>query len=225
MSETVRLVALNGSKLECYGYSKYIDYERKGFEGHQVGVTIALMDKNQNVVKNFLPQNIENRDEVLNRILHDDDLVLTGVMKYIPEIDENIKLYAVAYPYAVEGHTVYEPTENFSMIPTLDAEEVEKGISYQVLAEALFVIPGANRYVTEWFKIDTEKSLSLYDMGNRLKEKLLSTADESGVINLYDELGDDVPLISFNEEDQCLDDSLISLRVVRIERFVPLNNE
>ena len=225
MSNVLRLVALNGNKLECYGYSTYIDYDKEGFEGHQVGIILALVDKEENVVKNFLPD-IENRDKIVEKILHDDDLVLIGTMKYFPEIDKDNKLYVVAYPYAVEGHTAYEPTENFCSIPSLTDEEIEKDVKYKVLAEALYAIDGSNRYVTDWFEIKGTERLTLHEIGNKLEEKLLSTMDDNNTIILYDEIGGDFPLtFLYDKENIKLDDLLVSLRMVRVERLIQLHEE
>lgn len=229
MSDTVRLVALNGDKLDRYGYSKYIDYSKEGFEGHQVGIIMALTNKEGDVVRNFMPD-IENRDEVIKEIIHDDNIVLIGKMVYDPEVDTDNNLYAVAYPYAVEGHSVYEPTENFSELPFLTEEEMENGTKYRVQGEALFVHKGCNRYVTDWFDIDDNRrtitleerrTITLEEIGDELQKKFWESRDENNMLVFYDEIGSEQKLYVL--EDRDLKMLMVSLRVVKIERYSRFN--
>ena len=51
----MKLRALNGCKLDEYGYTKEIGYDNPDFHGHQIGICIGMLDtETKDIIENMI---------------------------------------------------------------------------------------------------------------------------------------------------------------------------
>lgn len=197
----MKLRALS-KKVTEYGYPLETGLDRKGFNGHQIGMCIGIRDAQTNEVKqNFIPDDDFNIK--FDKMLEDKELLL--LEDSIPQLEDGeLKKRHVYYiPYYVVDHSAYKPTINFDQI------SYACNVANTIQIEVLFVEDGYNRYVT--FEVHTEgsnlgRSLSLMefieDLEMEIEEKTsrgedfrcASSEDEEfeegeTILDMYDRAG------------------------------------
>ena len=163
----MRLRALS-QKVTQYGYPLETGLDRKGFNGHQIGMCIGIRDAKTNKVKqNFIPNDDFNIQ--FDKMLGDKELLLLQDTITHFEDNEFKKRYVYYIPYYIVDHSAYKPTINFDQI------SYEHNAVNIVKIEVLFVENGYNRYVTFDFKTEDNDcgcSLSLMDFITGLKDEI-----------------------------------------------------
>ena len=75
----MKLRALNGCKLDEYGYTKEIGYDNPDFHGHQIGICIGMLDtETKDSIENMIGESYgdkEKRDSILNDIIKTEDII------------------------------------------------------------------------------------------------------------------------------------------------------
>lgn len=163
----MKLRALS-QKVEKYGYPLETGLDRKGFNGHQIGMCIGIRDAETNAVK----QNFIFNDDFnikFDSMLEDKELLLLQDSFTQMEDGELKKRYIYYLPYYVVDHSAYKPTINFDQI------SYACNVSNTVQIEVLFVEDNYNRYVT--FEMKTSgslsgRSLSLMDFISGLEDEI-----------------------------------------------------
>ena len=163
----MKLRALS-QKVEKYGYPLETGLDKKGFNGHQIGMCIGIRDAETNAVKqNYIPDDEFNIK--FDNMLEDKELLLLQDSITQFEDGELRGRHIYYLPYYVVDHSAYKPTINFEQI------SYACNVSNTVQIEVLFVEDDYNRYVT--FEMDTSgslggRSLSLMDFISGLEEEI-----------------------------------------------------
>lgn len=203
----MKLVALNKGLENKYGYCDEMEWKNDKFHGHQKGICVGIVDKVKegeeftvnHIHQNHLPNDMEGKDKLLVELVKDKNIVL--VSDSITQLDGSNELVPreVLYlPYAVEGHSVFQPTVNF--------ENIDNAIntSHHVKVELCFVIDGLNRYIV----MDTvTHNVPIFELVDSLLDELddLTSGymeDEEGIESLL-ELG--IKYMSEENGDVCED--------------------
>ena len=229
----MKLRALSQKVIE-YGYPLETGFERKGFNGHQIGMCIGIRDAETNAVKqNYIPNDDFNIQ--FNKMLEDKELLL--LQDTITQMEDNDlkKRYVYYVPYYVVDHSAYKPTINFDQI------SYACNVTNTVKIEVLFVENDYNRYVT--FNMITSgnhngRSLSLIDFINGIQDEIedkLSRGedfkcassdddeyDEGDImLDMYDKAGNKIT-IAYADTSKFLD-LISSVRIIDLE--VKINEE
>jgi hypothetical protein len=211
----MKIKALNGDKTAKYGYEAELGYDNPKFHGHQIGICIGVIDNlSGKIVRNALPDSLENRDEKLLEILADNGII--KVESPITQLEDDHLVGRTVYylPYSVEGHSIYEPTCNFTNI--VPASNVVN----HVTAEILFVEENLNRYVV--YNYDTV-NISLMDIIHDMEIENIpdvvyqdedAEEGEGYYLDFYDEAGTRIDLCFPNWER--LRDSIASVRLLNV---------
>lgn len=230
----MKLRALS-QKVTEYGYPLETGFDRKGFNGHQIGMCIGIRDVKTNAVKqNFIPNDDFNIQ--FDKMLEDKELLI--LQDTITQFEDNeLKERHVYYiPYYVVDHSAYKPTINFEQI------SYACNVVNNVQIEVLFVEDGYNRYVT--FNMNTSgnkngRSLSLMDfidgIQDEIEDKLSRGEDfkcvsldedpeyEEGdiVLDMYDKAGNRLT-VAYPDPSGFLD-LISSIRIIGLD--VKINEE
>ena len=229
----MKLRALS-QKVTEYGYPLETGFERKGFNGHQIGMCIGIRDAETNAVKqNYIPNDDFNIQ--FDKMLEDKELLL--LQDTITKLEDNElkKQYIYYLPYYVVEHSAYKPTINFEQI------SYACNVTNTVKIEVLFVENDYNRYVT--FDMITSgnhngRSLSLIDFINGIQDEIedkLSRGedfkcassdddeyDEGDImLDMYDKAGNKIT-IAYADTSKFLD-LISSVRIIDLE--VKINEE
>lgn len=107
---------LLSQKAVKYGFSlELLMTNKKGFNGHQIGICIGIRDAESNAVKqNYIPDDEFNIK--FDKMLEDKELLLLQDTMTQLEDDKLKKRYAYYLPYYVVDHSAYKPTINFEQI-------------------------------------------------------------------------------------------------------------
>ncbi len=216
------LVSLNKNLDPKWGFPLNLKYDEKDFNGHQIGLGIAILNKNKEVSMNLLSSNIEQKlkDEYLNEIMNRKDIVLI-YRKIIAMSDNNTleESYQLCLPYSVKDHSIFEPTNNFESILdiNLSDDEVNNKCYYDISIEILLVKHGLNRYYTISKQVRNNSDIdSMYAIVDDFIADLFSN-DKKVQVDMYDEIGnkqmESFNMISFRE---CIN----SCRVVNIMKML-----
>ena len=163
----MKLRALSQKVVE-YGYPLETGLDRKGFNGHQIGMCIGIRDTETNAVKqNYIPDDEFNIK--FDKMLEDKELLILQDTITQMEDDKLKRRYVYYLPYYVVAHSAYKPTINFEQI------NYACNVSNTIQIEVLFVEDGYNRYVT--FETNTSGdfggcSLSLVDFIIGLEDEI-----------------------------------------------------
>ena len=119
-------------------------------------------------------------------------------------------------PYAVEGHSIYEPTFNFANIVPAS------NVINHVTVEILFVEQNLNRYVTNKYNtVNVSMMETIYDMEiTDIPDIVYKHVDEDPeegegyYLDFYDEAGTRVDLCFPHWERLC--DSIVSVRLLNV---------
>jgi hypothetical protein len=163
----MKLRALS-QKVTEYGYPLETGLDKKGFNGHQIGMCLGIRDAETNAVKqNYIPDDEFNIK--FDKMLEDKELLL--LQDYITQFEDGeLKKRFIYYlPYYVVDHSAYKPTINFEQI------SYACNVTNTVQIEVLFVEDDYNRYVT--FEMNTSgsfggHSLSLMDFISGLEDEI-----------------------------------------------------
>ena len=218
----MKLRALNGCKLDEYGYTKEIGYDNPDFHGHQIGICIGMLDtETKDIVENMIGESYgdkEKRDSILNDIIKNEDII--KVEKNITQlVDGQLKTRTLFYlPYAVADHTAYQPTANFSNIVAAS------NVVNHTTVEILFVEDNLNRYITySYDAVNISIMDEIYDYFNNYSNDNLFdglTYQEDGeegpgyYLDFYDEAGEKF-MLCFSSLER-LRDSIVSVRLLDV---------
>lgn len=218
----MKLRALNGCKLDEYGYTKEIGYDNPNFHGHQIGICIGMLDtETKDIVENMIGESYgdkEKRDSILNDIINNEDII--KVEKNITQlVDGHLKTRTLFYlPYAVVDHTAYQPTANFSNIVAAS------NVVNHTTVEILFVEDNLNRYITySYDAVNISIMDEVYDYFNNYSNDNLFdglTYQEDGeegpgyYLDFYDEAGEKF-MLCFSSLER-LRDSIVSVRLLDV---------
>lgn len=190
----VELVSLNKNLNPEWGFPLSLQYNEDNFNGHQVGLGIAILNKNKEVSMNLLSSNIDSelKDKYLNEMLERKDIVLTYRKIIAMSNDGKLeKSYQVCLPYSIKNHSIFEPTNNFeSMLDiNLSDDEIKTGCYCDINIELLLVKHGLNRYYTISKQVrDNSEVDSMYGAIDDFIDDLFSN-DIKIQIDMYDEIG------------------------------------
>ena len=210
----MKIKALNGNKTVKYGFEPELGYDNPNFHGHQIGICIGVIDNaSGEIIRNALPDlpGISKHDAVLE-ILADESII--KVEEPITQYEDNKLCKRTIYylPYAVEGHSIYEPTFNFSNIV------LASNVVNHVTLEILFVESNLNRYVV--CNYDTV-NISIMDIIFNTKIEdipdVVHKTDIDGIgyyLDFYNEAGNKTELCFPNWER--LRDAIVSVRLLNI---------
>lgn len=213
----MKIKALNGDKAVKYGYEAELGYDNPRFHGHQIGICIGVIDnKTNNIVRNALPDNKPDniKDKLLRELLADESII--KVESPITQFEDgNLVPRTVYYlPYAVEGHSIYEPTCNFANI--VPASNVVNHVTIEIL----FVEENLNRYIT--YKYDTVNvsifdeisDLEITDIPDVVYQDEDAEEGEGYYLDFYDEAGNRIDLC-FQDWER-LRDTIASIRLLDV---------
>lgn len=212
---------------ERYGYPEELEYNRPGFNGHQVGVALCVFNhKTKEIEENYLSATLgdkETRDFLLGELLHEKKAVL--MTEDITQFDEEQKhlipktIYYM--PYFVMDHSRFKPTV------MNDNVSGACNVSYDIEAELLFVTnDGLCRYLTVPFKT---RNISMFELVNDFLEypsiedlevlgikwqEETEEAEAGYALDFYSESGERFVLTFRNISD--LKDLLASMRMIDI---------
>lgn len=227
------LKSLNGDKLAKYGYDSELEYVNNNFHGHQLGISIGVTDKvTGDIVRNFITPshgNIETRNKILLSIIEDEAII--KVEKHVTQFEEGRIAHRVIWfaPYAVQEHSVFKETANFSNLSC----EYENAVNHVVL-ELLFVEDNLNRYVTASYSSHDVSIMEfindVFDSDSTIVEwtdeiKYLCDDDDDYQnghrgysLDFYDEAGEKTML--YFDSMKRLRDALVSVRLLEVYTII-----
>lgn len=211
--------------LEECGYSDVLEFKDDKFHGHQKGVAICIINKQTGVVEdNMLHKELQNRDELLQKILESKDII--KVVDDITQFQNGklIKKQIFFLPYIVSGHSVFKETVNY------DNVSGATNVKYALDVEILFVHEHLNRYITVnigttnvsimdavygMFEDDELLQLEFPNYGFWYNHTESEEYGKGWVVDFYDEAGNRYEYAF--EDGERLRDTIASVRLIEIK--------
>lgn len=219
LKQEVKLVPLN-KNLSIVNNNIPEEFIVKNFYGHQYGVLIAQLDKDFNVTNDVL----DIGEELINNIIYNKDKIILEDEWYNTNFE---KFHNIYLPYAVEDHSIFEPTINFEDIPTRKINEEANTVQYYI--EACIVLNNSsriyNRYIN--FKVEMsvdeeiENGVNLFNLYNLFLEDLFKEEDTIK-LEMYDEVGEEHKLIM---DRPAFINNINSLRLIEKINIISIDEE
>ena len=250
MSENnvLELVSLNQNLNPIWGFPNKISYSEDGFNGHQIGICIGILEPykgylldspkeiisndNYKVIKNCLSESIKEEVKAgyLYSMLHNDDLVFIYYAYNTIDINEykddnKLKYYIEVYlPYYVKGHSVFKHTINFESIYNTSLNLFSNS-KLEIYIEILLVKDNLNRYFTvkkEYNSNELKENNKKVDSIYQIVQEYLNTFDYTKPIDMYSDTGKVTYINDIHSKEDFIN-YINSIRLYDIKTHIPID--